>query len=104
MEPKHKKSLPDPSLHGGFVQITLRGISRELAAAIHQIAASEGIALDEAALKLLFRGAGIQQNPDPSTTIGSDLDHLFGVWKPDDAETFLASIRHCERIDQDFWK
>ncbi len=86
------------------MQITLRGISRELSEALTRLAKSEGVSLNKAALKLLCRGAGLVKEPPSKTVIGSDLDHLFGVWKPAEAETFLASIKSCEQIDEAFWK
>ena len=86
------------------MQISLRGISPELAEALTRLAKADGISLNKAALKLLGRGAGISKDSGAKTTIGSDLDHLFGAWKPSEAEGFLDSIRSCEQIDEEFWK
>ncbi len=86
------------------MQITLRGISPDLSEALTRLARSEGISLNKAALKLLHRGAGLTKGPEAKTLIGSDLNHLFGTWKPSEAEAFLESIRPCEQIDEGFWK
>ena len=88
------------------MQITLRGISPELSEALTRLARAEGISLNKAALKLLHRGAGLTKGkgPEAKTLIGSDLNHLFGTWKPSEAEAFLQSIRSCEQIDEGFWK
>jgi hypothetical protein len=84
------------------MQITLRGLSPELEQRIQQLAAEEQISLNKAALKLLSKGAGLMEGR--KTVIGQDLDHLFGTWKESAAKKFLASIKSCEQIDEDFWK
>ena len=84
------------------MQITLRGLSPELAQRIQQLALEEHISLNKAALKLLAKGAGLTVGR--KTVIGQDLDHLFGTWKESDAEQCLDSIKSCEQIDADFWK
>ena len=77
------------------MQITLRGISPELAAIIQRISREEGISLNKAALKILANGANLDRDPSDKGVIGSDLDHLFGTWKDSEARAFLESIRSC---------
>lgn len=84
------------------MQITLRGLSPELEQRIQQLAAEEHVSLNKAALKLLVKGAGLTEGR--KTVIGKDLDHLFGTWQEAEAEQFLASIKSCEQIDEDFWQ
>ncbi len=36
------------------------------------------------------------------STIGPDLDYLFGTWTESEAKDFLESVRSCEQIDEDF--
>jgi len=83
------------------MQLTLRGLSRELEQYLQKLAAEENISLNKAALKVLAQGAGLMESK--KTTIGQDLDPLFGTWKASEAEAFLESIKSCEQIDKDFW-
>ena len=84
------------------MQLTIRGVPARLEKAIRTLAETEGISLSKAALKLLVKGAGLGRKK--KTTIGSDLDHLFGTWGESAAEEFRESIRSCDQIDEDFWK
>jgi hypothetical protein len=83
------------------MQLTLRGLSRELEQYLQKLAAEENISLNKAALKVLAKGAGLTE--DKKTTIGHDLDYLFGTWDATEAETFFESIKSCDQIDKDFW-
>lgn len=44
-------------------QITVRGIDDELSACLHRLAEREGLSLNQAALRLLPRGAGLAEGP-----------------------------------------
>ncbi len=85
------------------MQLTVRGINEKLSSTIRRLAREEDISLNKAALKLLGKGAGIDQG-NHEKTIGSDLDHLFGTWEPAEADDFLRSIRSCRQIDEAFWQ
>ena len=84
-------------------QITLRSVDQRLAEEIRKVAREEGISLNKATLKLLRRGAGLQERRTPNV-VGHSLDHLIGTWNETDAKHFLRTIRSCERIDRSFWK
>ena len=84
-------------------QITLRSLEPRLAEEIRKVAREEGISLNKATLKLLRRGAGLQERRTPNV-VGHSLDHLIGTWDEADAQHFLRAIRSCERIDRSFWK
>ena len=61
-------------------QLTVRGFDDELAEAIRQLARHDGTSLNQAALKLLRRGAGLPDGQGDGRNIGSGLDDLFGSW------------------------
>ena len=84
-------------------QITLRSLDPRLTEEIRKVAREEGISLNKATLKLLRRGAGLQERRTPNV-VGHSLDHLIGTWDETDAKPFLSAIRSCERIDRSFWK
>ena len=65
-------------------QLTVRGFDGDLAEAIRQLARRDGTSLNQAALKLLRRGAGLPDGQGDGRNIGSALDDLFGSWSQDE--------------------
>lgn len=59
-------------------QITIRGFDDELGAFVRHLAKREEISLNKAALKLLRRGAGLENHPPEENAVGTSLDHLIG--------------------------
>lgn len=84
-------------------QLTVRGFDDELRATMQDFAKREGISLNQAALRLLRRGAGITDGDRNSNSIGSSLDDLFGVWSRDEAETFNDALEILETVDESAW-
>ena len=84
-------------------QITVRNLDPKLQEEIRRLAAAEGISLNKAALRLLRKGANLEENRPSRPNIGDGLDHLFGTWSEKEAKEFNAAIRSCERVDRDFW-
>ena len=85
-------------------QLTVRGFDDELAEAIRQLARRDGTALNQAALKLLRRGAGLPDGQGDGRNIGSALDDLFGSWSREEAEAFGASLEVFETVDESAWR
>lgn len=85
-------------------QLTVRGFNDELADSIRRLANSEGISLNQAALRLLRKGAGLAEGSGSENTIGSSLDDLFGTWSHGGAEAFNASLDVFEKVDESAWK
>ena len=54
-------------------QLTVRGFGEDLSAAIRRLAAEEQVSLNQAALRLLRRGAGLSDGAGQSDTVGSSL-------------------------------
>jgi hypothetical protein len=86
-------------------QLTVRGFESDLERRLRALARSERISLNEAALRLLRRGAGLERQPDlePPEAVGSALDHLAGTWSEADVAEFAAAVRPTEQIDDSFW-
>ena len=82
-------------------QLTVRGFDDELSDRLKGFAQREGISLNQAALRLLRKGAGL---PETSGVIGNSLDHLFGVWTQEEYEQFNKEIEVFETIDEEMWK
>lgn len=85
-------------------QLTVRGFDDELSAILRHVAKQEGISLNQAALRLLRKGAGLTDaragNPN---AIGAALDDLFGVWSRDEAESFDTALDVFETVDEAAW-
>ena len=85
-------------------QLTVRGLDDELSAVLHRLAKQEGISLNQAALRLLRRGAGLADNSKGNpNAIGTSLDDLFGAWSQDEAESFDAALEVFETVDEAVW-
>lgn len=83
-------------------QLTVRGISEELGLAIRSLADSEGISLNQAAIRLLQRGAGIGTG-HRGAVVGDTMAHLAGTWSEEEADEILEAVRDFDVIDQEFW-
>ena len=86
-------------------QLTVRGFDDELAERIQRLAKRDGTSLNQAALKLLRKGAGLA---DPAQGAGyrrrSSLDHLIGTWSDDEAAELDAALEEFEVIDEAAWR
>ncbi len=85
-------------------QLSLRGFDPELEKCIREVAKKEGISLNRATLRILRRGAGLEDSGGAAATIGYSLDHLIGKWSSEQEEEFLRNIEPLEQIDRSFWK
>ena len=84
-------------------QLTVRGFDDELSAAMQGLARREGISLNQAALRLLRKGAGLTDSEKNPNAIGSSLDDLFGVGSRDEAESFDSALEVFETVDESAW-
>ena len=85
-------------------QLTVRGFDDELAEAIRQLARRDGTSLNQAALKLLRRGAGLPDGQGDSRNIGDALDDLIGSWTQQETDDFDRALEHFESVDESDWK
>lgn len=89
------------SHQGGEImyQLTVSGLGDELGSALRRLAARERISLNQAALRLLRRGAGLADGAEPATRVGSSLDHLIGSWTLEEADELDAALEAFKTID-----
>lgn len=85
-------------------QLTVRGFDKALAWRIKEVAKTQRISLNQAAVTLLRQGAGLDPVSKPPERIGDFLNKLIGAWTSDEAEELLKSIRPMETIDSELWK
>ena len=84
-------------------QITVRGFDEELSVCIRLLAKREDISLNQAALKLLRKGAGLPDDVGRVDTVGATLDHLIGAWTPEEADEMDAALEEFETVDEAVW-
>ena len=85
-------------------QLTVRGFDDELADRIQCLAKRDGTSLNQTALKLLRKGAGLADPGQGPDTVGSSLDHLIGTWSEDEAAELDAALEEFEVIDEAAWR
>ena len=85
-------------------QLTVRGFDDELAERIRRLAKRDGTSLNQAALKLLRKGAGLADPAQKVDTVGSSLDHLIGSWSDDEAAELDGALEEFETIDEAAWR
>ena len=83
-------------------QITVRGFDDELSACLRRLAKREGLSLNQAALRLLRRGAGLAEGPDRADTVGDSFDRLIGSWTQ--ADEMEAALKEFETVDETAWR
>ena len=84
-------------------QLTIRITDPELECHIDQLARAEGISLNQAALKVLRKGAGIEAG-QAERGISNGLDAFFGTWTEEQAKEITQATRVFEAIDEAFWR
>ena len=85
-------------------QLTVRGFDDELAERIRRLANRDGTSLNQAAVKLLRKGAGLADPAQGPDTVGSSLDHLIGSWSADEAAELDAALEEFKTIDEAAWR
>ena len=85
-------------------QITIRGFDDDLSVHLHSLAQWEGISLNQAALRLLRKGAGLAEMPVRPGIVDTSLDHLIGAWTQEEAEELDAALEEFETIDEAAWE
>ena len=85
-------------------QLTIRGFDDGLSRQNQQLARHEGISLNRAVLKLLRRGAGLEEGKPDTNIVGSSLDHLIGTWSREEALEMDRALRDLSHIDQGMWE
>ena len=102
MVPHNESYTASPGV-GNVNQLTVRGFDDELADRIRRLAKRDGTSLNQAALKLLRKGAGLADPGQGPDTVGSSLDHLIGSWNDDEADELDAALEEFEVIDEAAW-
>jgi len=84
-------------------QLTVRGCGDDVERRVRALARAEGVSLNEAVLRLLRKGAGLESKT-AGNVIGDALAHLAGTWTEADLREFDEAAQVTERIDDDLWR
>lgn len=84
-------------------QLTVRGFEPELAARIRQLAAKEGLSLNQVVLRLLRKATGLEKFAVPENVVGDSLDALIGTWSDAEAAELMESVSDFEQVDESLW-
>jgi len=84
-------------------QLTIR-FDDDLNWALRATASREDISLNQAAIRLMRKGAGIAQGEPHPNAIGNSLDHLCGTWTQTDTDQFDRDIRVFDAVDDGLWR
>lgn len=79
------------------IQYTIRGVEPDVDKMLRNRSRSEGLSLNETALRALRSYAGRAESAEHH-----DLDDLVGSWVEDPA--FDEAIEEQRRIDEDLWR
>lgn len=86
-----------------MTQLTIR-YDAELDRKIRELARREGLSLNQAAIRLLRKGAGLDRERQDADLVGASLDDLIGTWTDAETDQMRAAERDFESIDEDLWR
>ncbi|MDE0448905.1 MAG: hypothetical protein OXH96_19755 [Spirochaetaceae bacterium] len=70
---------------------------------IRKLAQQERISLNQAVLRLLRRGAGLETDQAGDDTVGTSLDQFIGSWTGRQADEMDRALTDFESIDESMW-
>ncbi len=85
------------------MQLTIRGMSKQIEQAIRKEAKKEGISLNRVVIRLMEKALG-KPGPGEYPEPHDDLDRFCGVWLPEEAEELESRLSRTRAIDDELWK
>ena len=85
-----------------MTQLTIR-FEAELEREIRALARREKLSLNQAAVRLLRKGAGLSPEGPPADVVGDSLDDLIGTWSDREAKELAEALEVFERIEPEQW-
>ena len=84
-------------------QLTIR-FDDALAREIEDLARREGISRNQAVVRLLRKGARLEEPDEAENAIGGSLDWFIGSWTPQQAQELADALADFEMVDEGLWK
>ena len=85
-------------------QITVRGLDAETEGHLRDLARKRDASMNQIAVWLIRKGAGLRSDDEGPETVGNSLDAFVGSWTPQQERAFLQSIRDMEQVDEELWR
>ena len=85
------------------MQLTIRGMKRDVEEAIRRIAREERISLNKAVIRLLEKAIG-RTGPEREPGVHNDLDRFSGVWSAEEAEEIEELLSDTRTVDEEMWE
>ncbi len=84
-------------------QLTIR-FDPDVDVRIREVARTEGLSLNQAAVRLLRKGAGLEAPRAGDRRIGHALDRFIGTMSAEEARQIDAACEQFEVIDEEMWR
>ena len=84
--------------------MTLNELDDELVATIRRVAERDKMSEKQAALKLLRKGAALEEEAPSNGKVGDSLKDVIGTWTKEEAEEFDAAVAELRVIDDSMWR
>lgn len=84
--------------------LTLDELDDDLVATIRRVAERDNSTENEAALKLLRKGAGLEDGETANGKVGNSLDDFIGTMSPEEAAEIDAAVRELRTVDKSMWR
>lgn len=85
-------------------QITVRGLDAETQDHLRLLAKKNNASINQIAVMLLRKGAGLRIDGEGPETVGNSLDAFAGAWTPKQEKEFLDAIKDTEQVDKELWR
>jgi len=84
--------------------VTLNELDDDLVAKIRRVARRDDSTENEAALKLLRKGAELDEEAPSNGKVGNSLDDFIGTMTPEEAAEIDAAVRELRTVDESMWR
>ncbi len=84
--------------------LTLSELDDDLVATIRRVAERDSTSENQAALKLLRKGAALEDGASANGKVGNSLDDFIGTMSPEEAAEIDAAISELRTIDKSMWR
>ena len=84
--------------------LTLSELDDDLVATIRRVAERDSTSENQAALKLLRKGAALEDSASANGKVGNSLDDFIGTMSPEEAAEIDAAISELRTIDKSMWR
>jgi len=85
------------------LQLTIRGMEKDMEETIRRIAQEEGISLNKAVIRMLEKAIG-RTEPVVEPSVYDDLDRFSGVWSPEEAAGMEKVLSDIRTVDEEIWE